>query len=121
MVQLLGAGQPDAGPGLSGVSLGEACTTLDAILRKELPLAQDLAAGILSICAELRGDNPQAFLERPAREGMSVRTAIPRGGVLAVRRGESGIGPVVAQFAVFLGSRLTRVADRCLIYRGKDA
>ena len=39
------------------MSIGETRTALDIVLWEELPLAQDMAAGIPSIRADLRGDN----------------------------------------------------------------
>jgi len=59
--------QRDAGPGLSVMSLGEACTPLDAVLRTELPLAQDMAAGIPSIRADLRSNNTASLYHEVGR------------------------------------------------------
>jgi len=40
------------------VPRNETRTALDTVLRKELPLAPDLAADIPSICDKLRNHNP---------------------------------------------------------------
>ena len=63
------------------MSLGEACAALDAFLRAELPLAQDIAAGIPSVRTDLRGDKTASLFGETGRKGMSVRAAIPRGSV----------------------------------------
>ncbi|MFC1916885.1 hypothetical protein ACFLX1_02005, partial [Chloroflexota bacterium] len=94
---------------------------LGAILWKELPLAQDMAAGVPSIRANLMGNNTASLFGETSRGGDVSKNRYPEG--RSVGRQEGIIwhmvwcGPICRIF----GSRLTRVADRCLIYRGKDA
>ena len=71
--------QRDAGPGLFGVSPGEACTALDTVLRKELPLAKYLAAGVPSICAYLMCDNPASLFEETSQGWDVSKDCYPEG------------------------------------------
>ena len=58
---------------------------MDAILWKELPLVQDMAAGILSIRADLMGNNT-VRLYGVKKEDV-IKDVYPEGEVLAMRRG----------------------------------
>ena len=69
------------------MSIGETRTALDTVLWKELPLAQDMAAGVPAIRANLRGSS---LFRETSEEEMSLRTAVLRGQLLAVRRDKSG-------------------------------
>ena len=50
------------------MSIGETRTALDVVLWEELPLAQDMAAGIPSIRADLRGDNTTSMFGETSQE-----------------------------------------------------
>ena len=68
------------------MSIGETRTALDAILWEELPLAQDVAAGVSSICADLRSNNIASLFGKTRREELSLRATVLRGEVLVVGR-----------------------------------
>ena len=69
------------------MSLGETRAALDAVLREELPLVQDMAAGILAIRTDLSDSNTASLYgETRLGRGVLVKTTILKGGVLAARR-----------------------------------
>ena len=59
--------------------IGETRTVLDAILWEKLPLAQDMAAGVPSICADLRDDNIANLFGETRQGGDVSRDNYPEG------------------------------------------